>query len=191
VEELAAALNLSQSGGLALVAEAVELCYRLPRLWALVQSGRLQAWRARRVAKATPGLSPGGGRVRGPAPGRHRPVEPVAGVEPGAARGPAGGDPDQAAAVEKNALEHRGVWLDHRECTVTTLVTTRMDTLDALDLDQAVTALAGLLGRRGDHRDLDVRRACALGMLAHPQRAPGRGPRNHRHERAEVTTVVR
>jgi hypothetical protein len=27
------------------------------------------------------------------------------------------------------------------------------------------------LGRLGDHRDLDVRRASALGMLAHPQRA--------------------
>ena len=39
-------------------------------------------------------------------------------------------DPDQAAAVEQNALDHRGVWLDHRESTATTLVTARMDTLD-------------------------------------------------------------
>jgi hypothetical protein len=46
-----------------------------------------------------------------------------------------------------------------------------MDTLDALDLDGTVGDLAGLLGRLGDHRDLDVRRASALGMLAHPQRA--------------------
>ena len=35
VEELAAALGLSHLAGLALVAEAVELRYRLPRLWAL------------------------------------------------------------------------------------------------------------------------------------------------------------
>ena len=80
-------------------------------------------------------------------------------------------DPDQAAAVEQNALDHRGVWLDHRESTATTLVTARMDTLDALDLDATVGDLAGLLGRLGDHRTLDVRRASALGMLAHPQRA--------------------
>ena len=40
VEELAAALGLSHLAGLALVAEAVELRYRLPRLWALVQDGR-------------------------------------------------------------------------------------------------------------------------------------------------------
>ena len=80
-------------------------------------------------------------------------------------------DPDQAPAVEQHALEHRGVWLDHRESTATTLVTARMDTLDALDLDGTVTDLAGLLGRLGDPRDLDVRRATALGLLAHPQRA--------------------
>src|SRR6476659_10001658 len=49
VEELADALNLSHSAGLSLVSEAVELCYRLPRLSALVQDGRLQAWRARQV----------------------------------------------------------------------------------------------------------------------------------------------
>ena len=57
VEELAAALGLSHLAGLALVAEAVELRFRLPRLWALVQSGGLQAWKARQVAKATTQLS--------------------------------------------------------------------------------------------------------------------------------------
>src|SRR6476469_2432545 len=57
VEELAAALGLSHSTGLSLVSEAVELCYRLPRLWALVQDGRLQAWKARQVARETTHLS--------------------------------------------------------------------------------------------------------------------------------------
>jgi hypothetical protein len=42
VEELAAALGLSHAAGLSLVSEAVEVCYRLPRLWALVQDGSLQ-----------------------------------------------------------------------------------------------------------------------------------------------------
>src|SRR6476619_5189962 len=53
VEELAAALNLSHPAGLALVAGAVEPRFRLPRLWALVQDGHLQAWKGRQVAKAT------------------------------------------------------------------------------------------------------------------------------------------
>src|SRR5689334_1889786 len=58
VEELAAALGLSHAAGLTVVSEAVELCYRLPRLWALVQDGSLQAWKARQVARATTQLSP-------------------------------------------------------------------------------------------------------------------------------------
>ena len=171
VEELAAALNLSHAAGLALVSEAVELRHRLPRLWALVQDGRLQAWKARQVARATTQLS----REAVAFVDRHLAVTARTNRVP--ALGPVihearlRCDPDQAAAVEQSALEHRGVWLDHRESTATTLVTARLDTLDALDLDGTVTDLAGLLGRLGDHRDLDVRRASALGMLAHPQRA--------------------
>ncbi len=171
VEELAAALNLSHLAGLALVAEAVELRYRLPRLWALVQSGDLQAWKARQVAKATTMLS----REAVGFVDRHLAVTArsnrLPALNPVLHEARLRCDPDQAAAVEQNALDHRGVWLDHRESTATTLVTARMDTLDALDLDGSITDLASLLGRLGDHRTLDVRRASALGMLAHPQRA--------------------
>ncbi len=171
VEELAAALGLSHLAGLALVAEAVELRYRLPRLWAFVQSGDLQAWKARQVAKATTMLSKEAvGFVD-----RHLAVTArsnrLPALNPVLHEARLRCDPDQAAAVEQNALDHRGVWLDHRESTATTLVSARMDTLDALDLDATVGDLAGLLGRLGDHRTLDVRRASALGMLAHPQRA--------------------
>ena len=83
VEELAAALNLSHLAGLALVSEAVELCHRLPRLWTLVQDGRLQAWKARQVAKATTQLS----REAVAFVDRHLAVtgqaQPAPGVEPG------------------------------------------------------------------------------------------------------------
>ncbi len=58
VEELAAALDISYRSGCNLVADALELNYRRPRLWALVQSGRLQAWKARRVAQHTTHLGP-------------------------------------------------------------------------------------------------------------------------------------
>ena len=160
VEWLAAALNLSHLVGLALVSEAVG-AHRLPRLWTLVQDGRLQAWKARQVAKATTQLVPGRGRVRGPAlavTGRHNRLPAL---NPVLHEARLRCDPDQAAAVEQNALAHRGVWLDHRESTATTLLTARMDTLDALDLDGSITDLAGLMGRLGDHRDLDVRRVGA------------------------------
>ena len=53
VEELAAALDISYGSGCGLVAQAIELRYRLPRLWALVQDGSLQAWKARKTAEQT------------------------------------------------------------------------------------------------------------------------------------------
>jgi hypothetical protein len=171
VEELAAALGLSHAAGLSLVSEAVEVCYRLPRLWALVQDGSLQGWKARRVARATTQLSPEAVAFVD----RHLAVTArsnrIPPVNPVLHEARLRCDPDQAAAVEQNALDHRGVWLDHRESTAITLLTARLDTLDALDLDGTITDLAGVLGRLGDDRDLDVRRASALGMLAHPQRA--------------------
>ena len=57
VEELGAALDVSYRSAMTLAADAVELCFRLPRLWELVQGGRLQAWKARRVAAHTQALS--------------------------------------------------------------------------------------------------------------------------------------
>ena len=143
VEELSAALGLSHPAGLALVSEAVELCYRLPRLWSLVQDGRLQAWKARQVAKATTMLS----REAVAFVDRHLAVtgrhNRLPALNPVIHEARLQCDPDQAAAVEQNALDHRGVWLDHRESTATTLLTARMDTLDALDLDGSITAWPG------------------------------------------------
>ncbi len=57
IAEFAAALGRSTDSGRALIADAVELKYRLPRLQARVGSGELPVWRARRIAQATLGLS--------------------------------------------------------------------------------------------------------------------------------------
>src|SRR4051812_8814052 len=171
VEELAATLGVSYPTGLQLAVEAVELCYRLPRLWALVQQGLLQAWKARQVARATTGLSPaavGFVDAQVAVTGRHNKI-PALGAVVHEARLQC--DPDQAAGVEQAALDARGVWLDHRESTATTQLSARLDTLDALDLDHAVTDLAATLGDLGDDRPMDIRRATALGLLANPQRA--------------------
>src|SRR3954454_6468193 len=172
VEELAAALGISYPTGLQLAVEAVELCYRLPRLWALVQAGALQAWKARQVARATTSLSPAAVAFvdrQVAVTGRHNRIPALGAVVVHEARLQC--DPDQAAAVEQAALDARGVWLDHRESTATTQLSARLDTLDALDLDNAVTDLATTMGTLGDDRPLDVRRATALGLLANPQRA--------------------
>src|SRR3954452_13380541 len=174
VEELAAALNVGYHTGLSLVSDAVELCYRLPKLWALVQDGALQAWKARTVATETTHLSTAAAgfvdthlantarRNKLPGPGGIRALVHQALLRC---------DPDRAAAVEQAARDRRGVWFDHRESVATTQLTATLDTTDAVGLDATLTDLATMLGRLGDPTGIDIRRAHALGILADPQHA--------------------
>ena len=174
VEELGAALDVSYRSAMTLTADAVELCFRLPRLWELVQGGRLQAWKARRVAAHTQALSTAAVDFVD----RHAAVLGVKNRVP--ANVPAlvheallRCDPETAEGVEEAALLGRGVWFDYRhgDSTATSRLTASLDTLDALDLDATISELATGMGRLGDTSSLDVRRAHALGLLAHPQRA--------------------
>jgi len=172
VEELGAALGVSYRSALTVVADALELCHRLPRLWGLVQAGSLQAWRARQVAQLTMDVSPvvasfvdrhlafHAGKNRVPTLGRLRALVHEALMQH---------DPEAATAREETALAKRGVWFDHRDSTATTQLTATLDTLDALDLDNTLTDLADQLRALGDDSPLDLRRAHALGALAHPQ----------------------
>ena len=57
VAEFAAAVGLGTETGKRYVGQAVELRYRLPKLWARVASGDLAAWKARRIADDTMHLS--------------------------------------------------------------------------------------------------------------------------------------
>ncbi len=83
-------------------------------------TGDLQAWKARQVAKATTMLS----REAVGFVDRHLAVTArsnrLPALNPVLHEARLRCDPDQAAAVEQNALDHRGVWLDHRESTATT-----------------------------------------------------------------------
>ena len=173
VEELGAALGVSYHSALGLVTDALELRYRLPRLWALVQSGVLQAWKARKVAQET----------------THLGAEAVAFVDAQAAI--AGGknritanlpglvhealirfEPEKARAREEAAQKRREVRFDYRPddgVAGSATVYARLDADDAHDLDEAVSETANQLGRLGDDSPLDERRARALGALAHPQ----------------------
>ena len=53
VAEFAAAIGVGTETGKHYLGHALELRYRLPRLWARVVSGDLAAWKARRVARET------------------------------------------------------------------------------------------------------------------------------------------
>lgn len=57
VAEFALAVGLSHEAGKRYLGESVELCHRLPRLWARVMGGELPAWKGRLVARETIRLS--------------------------------------------------------------------------------------------------------------------------------------
>jgi hypothetical protein len=176
VEELGAVLGVPYSAAYRLCAEAVAVCYRLPRLWARVHAGQVPAWQARMVARETRGLSVDAvgfvdGQVAILADRRRLPSLPRLRDLVHEAR--CRMDPDHERAVEETALGDRGVWFDHQTSTAsaaTSTLTAVLDAWDALDLDSAVTDVAKGLRALGDTRGVDVRRADALVLLAHPQR---------------------
>ena len=166
--ELAVALHISTDSGSSLIAEALELAYRLPRVWARVKAGDLPPWRARRIADRTICLPPEGADYvdRHVAPFAHRmgigQVDRL--VEEALVRF----DPEKAEARRLAAADNRHVTLytDQTDFDGTAHLDADLDLADALDLDAALSERAARLADLGCEDSLDVRRAHALGELA-------------------------
>jgi len=168
VAEFAAALGMSRESGRYLLAHALEIAYRLPKVWFRVQTGELQVWRARRIAEKTLHLNPEAAafvddQIAGFA---HR-IGPAATerlVDDAVARHM----PASAAETAEQAADGRFVSIDHRQVSFagTSTVYGELDLADALDLDQALVRGAETLKAGGSQDSLDVRRSVALGALA-------------------------
>ncbi|MGC4112028.1 MAG: DUF222 domain-containing protein [Nocardioides sp.] len=174
VAEFAAAVGLATEAGKRLLGEAVELAYRLPRLWALVRSGRVQAWKARRVAAATICLSEEGAafvdrQVAGP-DGRAGKVGPTV-LERLVSEAVARHMPDELQRRADASWDKRHVTVHHQQVsyTGTMHLDADLDIADALDLDAALAAGAAARLALGSTESLDVRRAQAIGDLARGQ----------------------
>ena len=173
IAELAAALGASTDSGRALIGSALELKYRLPRVWARVRAGDLPAWRARRVAETTMSLSREAaefvdGQVAGFA---HR--IGLAALERLVAVAVARFMLEKAAAEARTAADRRHVTFHHDQVSFagTTFVEGELDLADALDLDAALSRGAHQLSALGSTESLDVRRSIAAGDLARRQLA--------------------
>ncbi len=169
--ELAAALGISLDAGRQLVADALELTYRLPRLWDRVLEGVVPVWRARAISRETHDLGVDAvafaDRLIAATPGKVSQVDATRLVEEARVFY----DPDRAIADEEHELTRRGVWLRHRGNPTTTDVVMTLETPHALAFNETVTVLAAELHTLGDTEDLDHRRATAVGILADPQYA--------------------
>src|SRR6187549_136674 len=171
VTEFAAAIGLPTEAGKAYLGEAVELRYRLPRVWTRVVKGDLPAWRARRIARQTLILTPEAAahvdhHVAHTAH-KIRPAQVDRLVEEAIGRFM----PEEAERRRRQAADGRHFTLDTNQpsLTGTSTVYGELDLADALDLDAAVAAGAQALKDLGSTQSLDVRRATAVGDLARRQ----------------------
>ena len=169
--DLGAALEISLDAARTLIADALELAHRLPRLWDLVLDLRVPAWRARAIAHETRGLCPEAAlfadRLIAATPEKIGSVDAVRLVQ----EARLWFDPDRAIADEEAALATRGVWSRPGPRPATTEMWMTLDTPDAELFDRSVSRVAGDLKDLGDTDTLDVRRARAVGILADPQYA--------------------
>ncbi len=175
VAEFAAAVGLSTEAGKYYLGHALELRYRLPRLWARVAAGELAAWKARRVAAETisHGLSVEAAtfvdtHVSAVAH-RIRPAQLARLVEEAIGRFM----PDLADRRRRDAADGRHFDIDHDQVSFagTSVVHGELDLADALDLDDALRTIAADLADLGCEESLDVRRSLAAGELARRQLA--------------------
>jgi hypothetical protein len=173
VPELSAALGLSTDAGKRFVGEALELCFRLPRLWRRVTSGELPSWKARMVARETTRLSLEAAAYvdRHAAPVAHK-VKPAQ-LERVVHEAIGRFMPEEVERLAAESWDKRHVTIDDQlvSFTGTMHVDAELDIADALDLEAAVAAGAEQRAALGSTEPLDVRRAQAVGDLARRQLA--------------------
>jgi hypothetical protein len=170
VAEFAAAVGLGPEAGKYYLAHALELRYRLPRLWEQVLTGTVQAWRARRIADATiaRGLSMEAAafvdaHVAAVA-GKLRPVQIERLVDEAVARFM----PETAEKQRREAADGRHFTIDTDQVSFagTAVVTGELDLADALDLDDAIRGIAGEL------KDLGSTEGSTYGARSPPGSSP-------------------
>ncbi len=170
VAELATVLETSTGAAEGLMADALDLRHRLPRLWRLVVDAGVRAWKVRKVAQAT----------------RHLAVEAANAVD--AVLAPVitsvawtrcerlleaavmAADPADAEARAQAWEAERFVRAGRSVAGLKTLVA-RARAGDVIWFMAMVNRLAEILAVEGDTDPIDVRRSTAIGILANPARA--------------------
>lgn len=173
VAEFAAAVGMSTDAGRRVLGQGLELVHRLPRLWAQTRAGRVPAWRARRVAEQTMGLS---AEAAGFVDLHCAAVAGKVGVAQldrllTEARRRFHGDLTGLDEWHAPDRRHVRVEADQVSFDGTVRVDAEVDLADALDLERALALTAGQLKELGSSQSLDARRATALGELARNQLA--------------------
>ena len=170
VVELITTLGMSDPAGRRYVGRALELKYRLPRLWRRVLDGEVQVWRAFKVAESTMSLPLDGAAFVDQALAPFAHSLSWSQLERTIERARAEFDPEEVqrrrdADPRRFDIRTGGTGVDGF-----TWVEGLMDAADALDLDAAVSSVAAQIGEYSD-LPLDVRRSMAAGEIGRAQLA--------------------
>ena len=166
--ELAAVLGVSTWSGQRLVADALDLRHRLPRLWARVQVGEVRPYVARQVADRTRRLSLAAVAVVDDAAARVGDRLTGTRLEKVVEAAILTADPHLAAEEAEGAEAAMGVW-DSSTDAGTRDIVIRTDAASAVWFDASVDRIADGLSLLGDTTPKQVRRGRAVGVIAQPQ----------------------
>jgi hypothetical protein len=169
--ELGARWKMSHAAAAALIGDALDLRHRLPRLWALVLAGRLRPWVARRLAQATRDATAAAAAHADRRLARWAPSLGCGRLEAIAHAALIEADPAAADHAARAAELRQGVWVGPSTDHGIKDIHIRTDAASAIWFDATVDRVADGLGLLGDTDPKDVRRAKAVGVLAHPQHA--------------------
>lgn len=170
VHELGALRGTSSGTAEQLLADALDLRHRHPRLWARVRRGEVHAWQAVRVARACHTLSRQAAALVDLAVTGHLGQLPWGRFVRVLHAAVLQADPAQAEARADEARRARGVWAFDAEDGIKTLVA-KAAAGDVTVLMATVNRVADVLAQDGDPDPADVRRAKVLALLADPARA--------------------
>ncbi|UYM06450.1 HNH endonuclease signature motif containing protein [Solicola gregarius] len=171
--EVGPALGLSASGGRDLIADALDLVYRLPQLFACLHAGSVDAWRLRKVARKTRRFT-----IAQAADADRRLAAANVDGTPLIARVGMGRvnqildqiriveDPDdpENQRNENSARRSVSIWPDEGVARISG--TLSLD--DGKRLDQRLDQIVESLRFLGDNRPYGILRSVALGMLDEP-----------------------
>lgn len=168
-EPFAAALGVSTMAGLRWLSNALDLQHRLRRIWRLVEELEVPAWKARRVADLTHGLSLEAAEFVDAELAPLLATRGMPTVDRVVAAAIARFHPDLAAQKEKRGKAGWGVHLHHPgpdDFAGTSFLDASGDTLDLSRFRDVVVELAHRLGEAGDPDTFEQRKAKALGLIA-------------------------
>ncbi|MDO5500886.1 MAG: hypothetical protein Q4F67_14520 [Propionibacteriaceae bacterium] len=169
--ELGPALGISPDSAWGLVWDVLALRHRHPLLWEHTLTGRVEVWRARKVAGLAAPLSAELARrldsELGPMLPGWGPVKTMTEVRAARARL----DPDAETRRQQARASRKVRFFPHQDAEGITQLDALLDALDAHQLSGTIDQLADVLKKGGTDGTLDELRAVALGHLAHPERA--------------------